>query len=77
MCTKWFSDGDVHKYFNHYDTPYEAYMNYMNVLADFRLRLEDAQNISPLPTAEKIKQIAPINPKVNIVYLLYRLLHSR
>jgi len=58
MCTKWFSDGDVHKYFNHYDTPYEAYMNYMNVLADFRLRLEDAQNISLLPSAEKTRQIA-------------------
>ncbi len=39
MCTKWFSDGDVHKYFNHYDTPYEAYINYMNVLSDFELRL--------------------------------------
>ena len=39
MCTKWFSDGDVHKYFNHYDSPYEAYINYMNVLSDFRQRL--------------------------------------
>lgn len=40
MCTKWFSDGDVHKYFNPYGSPYEAYINYMNVIADFRLRLE-------------------------------------
>ena len=39
MCTKWFSDGDVHKYFNHYNTPYEAYINYMNILSDFRLTL--------------------------------------
>jgi alpha-amylase len=43
MCTKWFSDGDVHKYFNPYPTPYEAYINYMNVLADFRQRLEQEQ----------------------------------
>ncbi len=35
MCTKWFSDGDVHKYFNPYGTPYDAYINYMNVLSDF------------------------------------------
>ncbi len=35
MCTKWFSDGDVHSYFNPYDSPYEAFMNYMNVLSDF------------------------------------------
>lgn len=40
MCTKWFSDGDVHKYFNPYGTPYDAYINFMNVLADFRLRLD-------------------------------------
>ena len=39
MCTKFFNDGDVHKYFNHYDSPYEAYINYMNVLSDFRQRL--------------------------------------
>ena len=39
MCTKWFSDGDVHKYFNHYSSPYEAYVNYMNILSDFRLCL--------------------------------------
>ncbi|MEI6426748.1 MAG: glycoside hydrolase family 57 protein, partial [Candidatus Absconditabacteria bacterium] len=31
MCTKWFSDGDVHKYFNPYGSPYEAFINYMNV----------------------------------------------
>jgi alpha-amylase len=32
MCTKHFSDGDVHKYFNPYDSPYESYINFMNVL---------------------------------------------
>lgn len=42
MCTKWFADGDVHSYFNPYGTPYDAYINYMNVLADFSLRLDAA-----------------------------------
>lgn len=42
MCTKFFSDGDVHKYFNPYDTPYEAFINYMNALSDFILRIDDA-----------------------------------
>ncbi len=32
MCTKWFADGDVHKYFNPYDSPYESYINFMNIL---------------------------------------------
>ena len=41
MCTKFFSDGSVHSYFNPYDTPYEAFINYMNVLADFELRVRE------------------------------------
>lgn len=40
MCTKWFSDGDVHKYFNPYETPYEAFIAFMNVVQDLKLRLE-------------------------------------
>jgi alpha-amylase len=42
MCTKWFSDGTVHKYFNPYPSPYEAFINYMNVLSDFTIRVEEA-----------------------------------
>ena len=39
MATKWFSDGDVHSYFNPYGSAYEAFINYMNVLADFEIEL--------------------------------------
>lgn len=39
MCTKWFSDGDVHKYFNPYESPYEAFVNFMNILSDFMIRI--------------------------------------
>jgi len=39
MCTKWFTDGDVHRYFNPYPSPYEAFINYMNVLSDFTIRV--------------------------------------
>ena len=42
MCTKFFSDGEIHKQFNPYDTPYEAFINYMNVLSDFMIRVNDA-----------------------------------
>jgi len=41
MCTKWFSDGEVHKYFNPYPSPYEAFINYMNVLSDFAVRVDN------------------------------------
>jgi alpha-amylase len=51
MCTKWFADGDVHKYFNPYDSPYEGFINFFNVLNDLHMRLKDKstpkQNFSP------------------------------
>lgn len=39
MCTKWSADGDVHKYFSPYESPYEAFIAYNNALADLRTRL--------------------------------------
>jgi alpha-amylase len=39
MCTKYFADGDVHKYFSPWDSPYEAHIAFMNVLADLELRV--------------------------------------
>ena len=42
MCTKFFSDGEIHQRFNPYDTPYEAFINYMNVLSDFIIRVNEA-----------------------------------
>lgn len=39
MCTKWFTDGDVHAYFSPYDSPYEAFLYFMNALRDLRYRL--------------------------------------
>jgi alpha-amylase len=40
MCTKWFQDGDVHKYFNPYDSPYEAFIAFSNVVNDLKLRID-------------------------------------
>lgn len=40
MCTKWSADGDVHAYFSPYESPYDAYITYMNALSDLKLRLE-------------------------------------
>lgn len=40
MCTKWFSDGDVHKYFNPYNSPYDSFIIFMNILNDLILRLK-------------------------------------
>lgn len=43
MCTKWFADGDVHKYFNPYDSPYDSYINFMNVMDNLRKRIRTSQ----------------------------------
>jgi alpha-amylase len=62
MCTKFFNDGDVHKYFNHYNTPYEAFINFMNVLTDFEERVN--KHIKALDakvdkkTAPEVKEVA-------------------
>ena len=50
MCTKWFSDGDVHKYFSPNETPYEAFRHFMNVLHDLRLRVYTKNNSKTLPS---------------------------
>ena len=40
MCTKYWADGDVHKYFSPYDSPYEAYRRYSHALCDLKHKLE-------------------------------------
>ena len=41
MCTKWFSDGDVHAYFSPYESPYDAFLFFMNSLRDIRWRISE------------------------------------
>lgn len=63
MCTKFFSDGEVHKYFNPYDTPYEAFINYMNVLSDFTLRVNDEISILDTKFAAPVKKKRTVKKK--------------
>ena len=56
MSTKYFSDGEVHSSFNPFDSPYEAFINYMNVLSDFRIRLN-----SLVPESEMENEIASLH----------------
>jgi len=60
MCTKYFADGDVHKYFNPYETPYEAFINFMNALSDLKIRLKQTRSkvkkdLTPDKTVTRIK----------------------
>lgn len=42
MSTKFFSDGEVHSYFNPFNSPYDAFINFMNILSDFEIRVNAA-----------------------------------
>ncbi|MEQ8763266.1 MAG: glycoside hydrolase family 57 protein [Planctomycetota bacterium] len=46
MCTKWFADGDVHKYFSPYASPHDAFIAFMNVLDDLSRRADQALKAS-------------------------------
>ena len=40
MCTKWFNDGDIHAYFSPYESPYDAFIFFMNALRDLEMRVD-------------------------------------
>lgn len=68
MCTKWFSDGAVHHYFNPYGSPYEAFLNYMNVLSDFLIRVKEYESRAGVDNAslikpKKLEEITETSPK--------------
>ena len=46
MSTKHMADGAVHSLFSPYETPFQAFTNYMNVLADFIVRVEEQYPLS-------------------------------
>jgi alpha-amylase len=45
MCTKFWSDGDVHKYFSPYKSPYEAFIFFANALHDLTARIKSLGKI--------------------------------
>lgn len=50
MCTKYWNDGDVHKYFSPYESPYDAYTSFINTIYDVKFRLKRANmSLDSLP----------------------------
>jgi len=56
MCTKMFSNGEIHSFYNPFDSPYEAFINYMNILSDFKIRLN-----SVIPANKVEQEIASLH----------------
>jgi alpha-amylase len=61
MCTKWFADGDVHAYFSPYSSPYEAFINYMNVIKDFRGYLLEKTKVHGI---KRVSYVVPERPGI-------------
>ena len=70
MCTKWWSDGDVHKYFSPYESPYDAFVNYMNVVHDLRSRVEARASapgsLQTMVIKDKLKKVKGNSVKVKV-----------
>lgn len=62
MSTKYFSGGVERSHVNPFDSPYEAFINYMNVLSDFKIRLNT---------------IVPENPLGNEIASLHKLIDEK
>ena len=62
--TKFFSDGAVHKYFTPYDTPYEAFINYMNVLSDFITRVEKPVEKELIKNRKSTKKLLTLQSEI-------------
>ena len=67
MCTKYFADGDVHKYFNPYDSPYDSYINFMNVLDHLQKRCAVTPAVAPGARGVRAKQ----RPLLGRSYIAY------
>lgn len=63
MCTKWFADGDVHKYFNPYESPYDAFISYMNAATDLKLRVENFSKSRISGNRKLSRRTQILNPK--------------
>lgn len=58
MCVKYSADGDVHKYFNPYNNPYDAYINYQNIIADFAAVLFENKKVKPCEKDQRLDIIS-------------------
>ncbi len=74
MCTKWSNDGDVHAYFSPYQSPYDAYIAFMNALSDLQLRVshallakEERAKERALKKEKTVEFSTPIPPEKSIV----------
>lgn len=68
MCTKFWNDGDVHKYFSPYDSPYDAYMYFMNAFCDLECTLKELNKKSKARV--KVEPVKTTGRKTKLIEVL-------
>ncbi|NPA45447.1 MAG: polysaccharide deacetylase family protein [Chlorobi bacterium] len=70
MSTKILADGIVHDYFNPFNSPYDAFINYMNVLSDFQIRVNEAyEQLIPEEPEAILSKIKDYEEKIHALYV--------
>ncbi len=70
LSTKYWSDGDVHKYFSPYSSPYEAYRRFSHAVEDLRVTLEELRiengklKVTTISKANRRTEKKPRNQKL-------------
>ena len=73
MSTKHLNDGAVHSHYSPYESPFQAFMNYMNVLSDFLVRVEEqyplSMELNALLTTirNQSKEIEQLNREISLL----------
>ena len=62
MSTKFFSDGEVHSYFNPFNGPYDAFINFMNILSDFEIRVNA---VLPVKISDELSKLSKLIEEKN------------
>ena len=57
MSTKFFTGGSNPLHSNPFGSPYEAFINYMNILSDFSIRIQDAVNLKKYNDVDELRKI--------------------
>jgi len=65
MCTKFFIQGSMYSYYNPYSSPYDAFINYMNILSDFEIRVNDELKPKIRKSTRIAKKVTEVASKNN------------
>ncbi len=60
MSTRFFSNGEVNSYYNPFESPFDAFINFMNILSDFKIRLN-----SYTPENEQEQEVARLHKLID------------